>query len=146
MQYRTLVFRSLAGALLLAAGACADILMAKDKVEIMDPSAVVQRQLDAYNARDLQAFVASYGEDVVLYRAPAVVPSMSGKRELSEFYRTKRFNLPHLHAELVHRAVVGDKVVDHERISGLRDEPVEAVVAYLVRDGLIRSVWLFQAD
>ncbi len=72
--------------------------------------------------------------------------AISGKQKLTEFYRDSRFNLPALHAELLHRSVVGNKVVDHERISGLRAEPFEAVAAYVVRDGSIRSVWLFYAD
>ena len=107
---------------------------------------VVQRQLDAYNAHDLQAFVATYSDDVSVYRVPATAPSVSGKQKLLEFYRDSRFNLPNLHAELVHRSVVGNNVIDHERITGLRAEPVEAVAAYVVRDGLIRGVWLFYAE
>ena len=107
---------------------------------------IVQRQLDAYNAHDLPSFVAMYSDDVSVYKVPAASPSMSGKEKLSEFYRDSRFNLPKLHAELLHRSVVGNKVIDHERISGLRAEPVEAVAAYVVRDGLIQSVWLFYAE
>lgn len=112
----------------------------------MSPSAVVQRQLDAYNSHDLRAFLATYSEDVVLYRVPAGTPVLTGKQQLSDFYRTSRFNLPELHAELLHRTVIGDKIVDHERISGLRSQPVEAVAAYVVREGLIRSVWLFYPE
>lgn len=37
----------------------------------MSAEAVVQRQLEAYNARDLEAFVAQYADDVELYRPPA---------------------------------------------------------------------------
>ena len=112
----------------------------------MSPAAVVQNQLDAYNDHDLPAFLATYSEDVVLYRVPAATPVMVGKQQLGEFYRTSRFNLPDLHAELLHRTVVGNKVVDHERISGLKSEPVEAVAAYVVSDGLIQSIWLFQPE
>ena len=107
---------------------------------------VVQRQLDAYNAHDLQAFVATYSDDVSVYKVPATSPTMSGKQQLTEFYRDSRFSLPDLHAELLHRSVVGNKVIDHERILGLRNEPVDAVVAYVVRNGLIQSVWLFYAE
>jgi hypothetical protein len=31
----------------------------------------VQRQLDAYNARDLERFVAEYAEDVRVFRPPS---------------------------------------------------------------------------
>lgn len=107
---------------------------------------VVQRQLDAYNAHDLEAFVATYSDDVEVYRAPSTTPALSGKQKLREFYRDSRFNRPALHAAIVHRSVVGNKVVDHERITGLRDEPFDAVVAYIVHEGLIKSVWIFSAD
>jgi hypothetical protein len=111
-----------------------------------DAAAVVQRQLDAYNAHDLQAFVATYSDDVAVYRVPGTAPALSGKQALSDFYRDNRFNRPGLHAELVHRSVVGNKVIDHERITGLRDEPMDAIAVYIVHAGLIQSVWLVTAD
>jgi hypothetical protein len=107
------------------------------------PAAVVQRQLDAYNAHDLQAFVATYSDNVVVYRPPETAPSLSGKQQLSDFYRDNRFNKPALRAELVHRTVIGNKVIDHERITGLRQEPLEAVAVYLVTDELIQAVWIY---
>ena len=107
---------------------------------------VVQRQLEAYNAHDLQAFVATYSDDVAIYRIPQTTPVISGKAKLLEFYRDSRFNLAKLHAEILHRSVLGNKVIDHERIIGLRAEPVEAVAAYIVSDGLIRAVWLFYSE
>jgi hypothetical protein len=113
----------------------------------MSPAeSIVQQQLDAYNRHDLAAFVATYADDVELFRAPSVTPALKGKTALGDFYREHRFNLPSLHAEVVHRIVLGNKVIDHERITGLRAEVVDAVAAYVVQDGLIRSVWLFAAD
>lgn len=106
-------------------------------------AAIVQRQLDAYNAHDLASFVATYSDDVVVYRAPATTPAISGKQQLSEFYQHSRFTLPTLHADIVHRSVVGNKVVDHERITGLREAPFEAIVVYIVQGGLIHEAWIF---
>ena len=34
----------------------------------------MQRQLDAYNAHDLQRFVAEYTDDIQVFRPPAVAP------------------------------------------------------------------------
>jgi hypothetical protein len=103
---------------------------------------VVQRQVDAYNARDLEGFAATYAESITIFRMPAVEPAVSGKAQLTEVYR-ERFRSDHLHAEILARIVLGDKVIDHERVIGIRDEPMEAVVVYEVRDGVIRNVWFF---
>lgn len=103
----------------------------------------VQRQLDAYNAHDLERFVAEYTDDVRVFRPPATEPTLSGKAAFAAHYAANRFTLPKLHAEVVTRIVSGNKVVDHERISGLEEQTVEAIAVYEVIDGRIRTVWFF---
>ena len=110
------------------------------------PEAVVQRQLDAYNARDLPRFLAEYCEDIEVFRLPAAAPAIVGKKPLADFYATQRFNHAGLHAELRGRIAFGNKVVDHERISGVRDQPFDVAVAYEVRDGLIVRTWAIAAE
>jgi hypothetical protein len=107
---------------------------------------VVQRQLDAYNAHDLAGFVAAYSEAIQVFRMPATQAAITGKAQFTEFYATRRFNVPGLRAELVNRMVLGTKVVDHERIRGLGDAPQEVVAVYQVVDDLIATVWFFSAD
>jgi hypothetical protein len=111
----------------------------------MDPALPVQAQLDAYNARDLERFVACYADDVQLYRPPAAEPVLQGKAAMAAHYAAHRFKLPLLHAELVNRMVLGNKVIDHERITGLAAQPVEAAVVFEVNAGLIDKVWFFNA-
>ena len=112
----------------------------------MNPESVVQAQLDAYNARDLTSFLAAYADEVCIYRLPQAEPSISGKTALCEYYATQRFNLPALHAELVNRIVLGNKVIDHERIRGVRAHPFDVAAVYEVAGGLIRNAWFFAAD
>ena len=107
------------------------------------PAAVVQRQLDAYNAHDLDAFMATYRDDAKVWRMPATAPALDGADAIRAFYRDQRFNRPALHAALVSRTVVGGKVADHERVTGLRDVPVDALAVYEVVDGRIAGVWLY---
>lgn len=107
--------------------------------------AVVQRQLEAYNARDLKRFLATYSDDIRIYRPPAPGPAMVGKEALAEFYATQRFNHLGLHAEIVNRMVLGNCVIDHERVSGLQPQPFEVAAVYEVADGLIRAVWFHPA-
>lgn len=107
----------------------------------LDPAVSAQRQLDAYNARDLARFVAEYTEDVQVYRLPAAEPILVGKAALAEHYRAHRFNLPQLHAELVNRMVFGNKVIDHERVTGVQDQAMEVAAIYEVTEQGIAKVW-----
>ncbi len=109
------------------------------------PEALAQEQLDAYNARDLNRFIACYADDVAVYRPPAAEPVMVGKSVMAAHYAANRFNLPALHAELKGRLVVGSKVFDHECVSGVREQPFEVVAGYEIRDGLIAKVFFFDA-
>jgi hypothetical protein len=113
------------------------------------PEDVVQRQFDAYNDHDLERFLANFHDAVKSYRMPAVEPSIVGKAALREFYATQRFNKPALKAELLHRIVLGNKVFDHERITGLTESPLEMVAVFEVTDldrgGLIQTAWFFAA-
>ena len=113
----------------------------------MNPEAVVQRQLDAYNARDLARFVACYAEDVRVWRPPAPQPVLVGRQALSDHYASHRFNLPGLHAALLGRLVFGNKVIDQERMVGVGEQPIDAAAVYEVNaGGLIAAVWFFNAS
>ena len=112
----------------------------------MTPTDIVQRQLEAYNDHHLERFIATYSDTVALYRMPATAPALVGKAALAAFYAGQRFNVPTLHAEVVRRTAVGNKVIDHERITGLLDQPYEVAAVYEVVGGLIQNVWMFAAD
>jgi hypothetical protein len=104
------------------------------------PEAVVQRQLDAYNARDLDALLATYAPDARQYALPATLLA-TGHAEMRPRFAA-RFQEPDLHAHLLQRAVMGNIVIDHETVT--RNFPegrgrVDLVAIYEVADGLIRS-------
>jgi hypothetical protein len=106
-----------------------------------DPAAFAQRQLDAYNARDLERFVVEYTDDVVVFRLPDTEPIMRGKQSLAEHYARNRFNLFELHAKLVNRMTFGNKVIDHEYITGVPGGPLEVAAIYEVTPAGIGKVW-----
>lgn len=106
------------------------------------PESVVQRQLDAFNARDLDALLAAYADDAEIFEHPATLLA-SGKAALRERYRA-RLAEPNLHAELLHRAVLGSKVVDHERVTRTFPEgpgELELLMIYEVQNGRIAKSW-----
>ena len=115
---------------------------AADAVAAPTPEAVVQAQLEAYNARDIDAFIATYADDVKLFELPEKLLS-EGTATMRDRYG-KLFKDERLHATVVNRIVMGDTVVDHERVRlTLPQGPatVEAIAIYEVRDGKITQVW-----
>ena len=106
-------------------------------------TSVIDEQVAAYNARDLRRFVATYHDDIEIFRPPATDPVLRGKQALADFYATNRFCHAGLRAEILHRMVMGNIVTDHERIHGLPIGPMEVILTYEVQGNLIRRAWSF---
>ncbi|MDH6145139.1 MULTISPECIES: nuclear transport factor 2 family protein [Kitasatospora] len=102
-----------------------------------EKTAVVDRQLSAYNAHDLTAFLATYAPEVTIERRDG--SSMSGREALRESY-AGMFAAGRCRAEIVGRLAEGDWVVDHEIAHGVAEQPIRVLVGYRVRDGLIDLV------
>jgi hypothetical protein len=108
--------------------------------DTMSPEAVVQRQLDAYNARDLDALLATYAADARQYVYPNTLVT-TGHAEIRA-RMAPRFEESNLHARLLQRAVMGDLVIDYEEVTRTFPEgtgTVELVAMYEVVDGKIQS-------
>ncbi len=102
---------------------------------------VIQKQLDYYNSNDLEGFVSTYHNDIEILNLEDNSVMLKGKEALMEKYR-ERFEVQKVQAELVNRMVLGNKVIDHERVSGIKkNEYVKAIAIYEVVDELIKRVW-----
>ena len=108
---------------------------------LANPLDLVDSQLAAYNERHLERFLENFSEEIEVFRLPDLSPALSGKADFGRFYADNRFNLSGLHADLVNRMAAGNKIIDHERIRGIGDGPLEVIVIYDVEDGLIRRMW-----
>lgn len=113
-------------------------------MNILTAEQVVQRQLDAYNAKDLSAWLACYHPQAVQQDFQGQLLA-DGHEQLS-LRISQRFLEPDLHASLLNRMVMEDWVIDHERIT--RNFPegkgqVEMLCSYQVKQGLIVKA-LFQ--
>ena len=107
-----------------------------------DPAAVVQRQLDAYNARDVDALLATYADDAQTFEHPSKLLA-SGSVQLRERFRV-RFQEPNLHAALIKRVVMGNIVVDHEKVTRTFPEgpgTLELLMICDVQNGRIAKAW-----
>ena len=105
--------------------------------------APIEAQFEAYNARDVDRFMASYAPHVVIDDG-AGKRLMTGHDEVRTAYADSFERLPDVRAEVVSRLEMGDYVVDEERVHGAEHEPIRAVVIYHVSDGLIDHVRLFR--
>jgi len=104
------------------------------------PESIVQRQLDAYNARDVDALLATYAEDVQQFEYPDTL-LCNGAAALRE-RMTARLSDPLLHARLINRITMGQTVIDHEEVTRTFPDGVgkiELVAIYEVRDGKIST-------
>ena len=106
------------------------------------PEYLVQQQLNAYNAHDLDAFLEPYAEDVELYEFPGKL-IMKGKDAMRKDYEflTK---VPKLYCKVQKRIIQGNMVIDHEEVSGFGPKPLYAVAIYIIEFGKITKVYFKQ--
>ena len=103
-----------------------------------DAVAVVQRQVDAYNAHDVDAFLSTYAADATVVRGDGQTLA-AGHAAMRTHYERLFAENPDVHAEVATRLSNGNWIVDHEQLDGTAGR-AEALVAYQVEDGLIRRV------
>lgn len=106
----------------------------------MTPVAIAQGQLDAYNAQDLDAYMAFFADDCVVADLNGPV-TMHGAAAIRERYATTFATYPENRARLVHRIVIGQTVIDHEDVARTPGgERFEVAAIYTIRDGKIARV------
>ena len=102
----------------------------------------VQKQLEAYNARDIDAFMQWWADDCQYYEFPSRLLA-SGAAEVRERH-VARFKEPNLHGALAKRIAVANVVVDQETVTRtFPDGPgeVDVVAIYEVESGKITKAW-----
>jgi hypothetical protein len=109
------------------------------------PVEVVDKQLEAFNERNLDSFLATYAEDARVHDLQNGRPSLVGRPAISEVY-SKAFQNQGLRAEILARLAVGNKVIDHERGWGIGSGPTDFVAVYEVEGDFIRNAWLLRTN
>jgi hypothetical protein len=104
----------------------------------MTSADVVDRQVEAYNAADLEGFLACYAPEVVIRSGEGEVLN-DGLDAMRATYADWFGSLPGLHADILSRMELGEWVVDEEHVTA-ESLDLRALVAYRVRDGLIDHV------
>ena len=115
----------------------------KDTLLPVTPEVLVQQQLVAYNARNIDAFLAPYSDSVELYDYPGKLAG-KGKAQMRTMYEGMFKQVTQLHCELVNRMVLGNTIIDYESVSGFGSKPVKAIAIYTIANGKIQRVEFMQ--
>ena len=104
----------------------------------VSPRYLAQEQLDAYNKRDINAFLKPYAKNVKVYRFPDKL-SYEGLENMRKNYEGFFKNTPDLHCKLLKRIVYKNKVIDHELVTA-NGRTFKAVAIYTMKNGKIDTV------
>jgi hypothetical protein len=111
------------------------------------PEDPVEAQLQAYNTRDVDAFMACYTDDCVVEDADGT-RMMAGSEQMRERYVALFAGSPNLNCTLVTRIRIGEYVMDEERITGRLSTPGSearhAVAVYKLRGNKICHVRFYR--
>lgn len=106
------------------------------------PESVVQRQLNAYNFRNIEAFMETYADDVTIYDYPDKL-LYQGKEEMRRDYALLFTNYPNLHCEITERTVNGNIVIDKESVD-FGSRRLKATAMYHIENDKIQKVYFVQ--
>ncbi len=114
-----------------------------DSIKKDSPIDLVERQLKAYNAKNIDAFLEPYADDVELYEFPDKMVS-KGKDAMRKDYEGMFKNIANLHCDIVGRIVQGNIIIDKESISGMGKNKFEATAIYHIEKNKIKKVYFIQ--
>lgn len=107
-----------------------------------DTAYPVQMQLEAYNAKDIDAFMEWWADDCDYYAFPSTLLA-KGASDIKARH-IERFKEPNLFGKLLSRSVVGNLVVDYETVTRTFPEGagvVDVICIYEIADGKIAKAW-----
>jgi len=111
------------------------------------PEAVVQRFVDAAEARDAVAMAALVAPDAIFAQFPSGGIIVQGRERIQEHYSRQLQSVPRdFRITVKPRIVEGQFVIDQEHFSGIVGNRRQATWMYLVRDGLIQRAWVLESD
>lgn len=101
---------------------------------------LVDAQLNAYNLRNIEAFLKPYSDSIKVSLYPNQ-QLYAGKKIMRSSYSDMFERYPDLHCKLKNRMILKDVIIDHESVTLKKGEPpFEAIAIYQIRNGLIAEV------
>ena len=108
------------------------------------PEALVQKQVEAYNAHDLDAFVACYAPTIEFRTMDGNVNPEKGLAALRKGYGELFKRFPALKVKILKRISQGAFVIDQEQAEGMGPSPITVTAIYEIAEGKILRVWFIE--
>ncbi|WP_424962400.1 nuclear transport factor 2 family protein [Ekhidna sp.] len=119
--------------LIIMATFCANLLFSQT------PEELANAQLEAYNNRDIEAFVEPYSDSVKVFNDKREL-LYEGKETMRAQYGNMFALTPDLNCNLLNRIAVNNTVIEHEEVTFGEDRKIYAIVMYKVDEGKIQEV------
>jgi hypothetical protein len=116
------------------------VVMRPDSVLQPSPVELADQQLVAYNAHNLEAFLAPYAEGIEIYDLSTNKLQVKGKEAMRKRYSFLN-TVKTLYCNLINRVVQDNIVVDHEEIWVDNGRKFYGLAIYEMKDGKIVKVW-----
>jgi hypothetical protein len=115
--------------------------------KMLTPEEAVQRQLEAFNDHDLDAFLRLFAADVVIHDLVDGSVVLRGIDAFRARYERVFQERPMVKAELAGRLSLGSFVIDRERLTDGDDHPPEdALAIYNVEAGVVTRMWFIEPE
>ena len=114
----------------------------EDNPETTEAETIVKRMMEAYNKRDIDAYMSFYASDVKLYNYPNKIQT-EGAETMRESYTAFFKNTPDLNGYIKKRMVLGNKVIDEAQVT-INGKILNALAVYEINNGKITRVTFIQ--
>lgn len=105
---------------------------------------IVEKQLKAYNERNIIAFSECFSKHIEAFEFPNTL-LFRGRDALIQKYKLYFADNPNLHCEVTSRMQLDNVIIDREVVTGLKGEQVmNAVAIYIINNGLINRVFFMK--
>jgi len=111
---------------------------------LITPEILVQLQVDAYNAHDLDSMVACYSPAVEFWSMAGKMQGEKGTAALRQGYSELFAKFPKLKVKVLKRICQGAFVIDQEQAEGMGPDPITVTAIYETAQAKIIRVWYIQ--
>ena len=112
--------------------------------QTLTPEQLADLQLKGYNERNIDLFLQAYSDSVKVFDFPYSL-SYKGKEIMRKIYSGMFSKMVDLRCTLKSRMVLGNTVIDEERVVFSKEQPVfEAIAIYKMAHGKIQEVYFIR--